>query len=139
MFPHPSGAVLTLTRAELHHRIDKATKRVAQDYQKSLKGVEEVKTKINDLELAAINGGSAKKDRLKSALDLLIQLTDSITFESDRAWDEYQKLEHDCKIEAYEPPELNDLRGLCKKTEEFATDLLCYSLAHFKKGAYQDS
>jgi len=128
-----------LTRAELHHRIGKATKRITQNYQKSLKGVEEVKTKINDLELAAVNGGSAKKNQLKSALDLLIQLTDSMTFESGRAWDEFQKLEHDCKIEAYEPPELNDLRGLCKKTEEFATDLLCYSLAHFKKDAYQDS
>jgi len=127
-----------LTRAELHHRIDKATKRITQNYQKSLKGVEEVKTKINDLELAAINGGSANKNQLKSALDLLIQLTDSMTFESDRARDEYQKLEHECKIESYEPPELNDLRGLCKKTEEFATDLLCYSLAHFKKDAYQD-
>jgi hypothetical protein len=116
--------------------MDKAARRIAQNYQKSLKRVEEVKTKINDLELAVINGGSAKKNRLKSALDGLIQLTDSITFESGRAWDEYEKLEHDCKVEAYEPPELNELRGLCKKTEEFATDLLCYSLAHFKKGAY---
>jgi hypothetical protein len=131
--------VLTLTTVELHHRIDKAARRIAQNYQKSLKTVEEVKTKINDLELAAINGRPAKKNRLKSALDALIQLTDSITFESGRAWDEYEKLEHDCKVEAYEPPELNDLKGLCKKTEEFATDLLCYSLAHFKKGAYQDS
>jgi hypothetical protein len=129
----------TLTRVELHDRIHEATKRIAQDYQKSLKEVEEAKTKINDLELTVADGGSAKNNQLKSALDVLIQLTDSITFESGRVWEEYEKLEHDCKVEAYEAPELSDLRGLCKKTEEFATDLLCYSLAHFKKSAYQDT
>jgi hypothetical protein len=129
----------TLTRVELRDRIHEATKRITQNYQKGLKEVEEAKAKINDLELTLTDGGSAKNSRLKSALDVLIQLTDSITFESGRAWAEYQKLEHDCKVEACEPPELNELRGLCKKTEEFATDLLCYSLAHFKKSAYQDS
>jgi molybdenum-dependent DNA-binding transcriptional regulator ModE len=128
-----------MTRVELHHRIDKAARKIAHSYQKSLKEVQEVKTKINDLELAVMDGGSAKSNRLKFALDSLIQLTDSITFESGRAWEEYEKLEQECKVEAYEPPEMNDLRGLCKKTEEFATDLLCYSLAHFKRGAYQDS
>jgi hypothetical protein len=129
----------TLTKAELRDRIHEATKRIARNYQKGLKEVEEANTKINDLELAVTDGGSTKNSRLKSALDVLIRLTDSISFESGRAWEEYEKLEHDCKVEAYEPSELNHLRGLCKKTEEFATDLLCYSLAHFKKSAYQDS
>jgi peptidoglycan hydrolase CwlO-like protein len=129
----------TLTRVKLCDRIHEATKRIMQNYQKGLKEVEEAKTKINDLELTVTEAGSAENNRLKSALDVLIQLTDSITFESGRAWEEYQELEHDCKAEAYQSPELNELRGLCKKTEEFATDLLCYSLAHFKKSAYQDT
>lgn len=123
----------TLTRVELGDRIEQATRKIAQNYQKGLKEVEEAKTKINDLELTAVDTGSAENNRLNSALDLLMQLTDSIIFESGRAWEEYEKLEHGCKVEGHEPPELNDLRELCKKTEEFATDLLCYSLAHFRR------
>jgi hypothetical protein len=122
-----------LMKVELRDRIDEATRRIAQNYQKALKEVEQVKTKINDLELTAIDSGSASRDRLNSALDMLIQLTDSMIFESGRAWDEYEKLEHDCNADGYESSELNGLRELCKKTEEFATDLLCYSLAHFKR------
>ena len=120
-------------KVELRDRIDEATRRIAQNYQKALKEVEQVKTKINDLELTVIDSGSANRDRLNSALDMLIQLTDSMIFESGRAWDEYEKLEHDCNADGYESSELNGLRELCKKTEEFATDLLCYSLAHFKR------
>jgi hypothetical protein len=126
-------------KVELRDQIDEETKRIWRNYRKSLREVEEVKTKINDLEIAVVDGGSAKHSQLKSALNVLIQLTDSVTFESGRAWEEYERLEHDCNAERCEPPELNDLREVCKKTEEFATDLLCYSLAHFKKGAYQDS
>jgi hypothetical protein len=122
-----------LTRVELGDRIEEATRRVAQNYQKGLREVEEAKTKINDLELAAVDSRSAKNNRLNSALDVLMQLTDSMIFESGRVWEEYEKLEHDCKVEGHEPPELNDLKELCRKTEEFATDLLCYSLAHFRR------
>jgi hypothetical protein len=120
-------------KVELRDRINEATRRIAQNYQKALKELEQVKTKINDLELTVIDSGSANRDRLNSALDMLIQLTDSMIFESGRAWDEYEKLEHDCNADGYEISELNGLRELCKKTEEFATDLLCYSLAHFKR------
>ena len=126
-------------KVELRDRIDEATRKIAQNYQKALKEVERVKTKINDLELTVIASGSANRDRLNSALDMLIQLTDSMIFESGRAWDEYEKLEHDCNADGYESSELNGLRELCKKTEEFATDLLCYSLAHFKRKVASNS
>jgi hypothetical protein len=122
-----------LTRAGLGDRIEEATRRIAQSYQKGLKEVEEAKTQINDLELTAVDSGSIKNNRLDSALDLLMKLTDSMIFESGRAWDEYEKLEHDCKVDECESSDLDGLRELCKKTEEFATDLLCYSLAHFKR------
>lgn len=98
-----------------------------------MKDVEEAKTKMNDLELAGVDSRSAKNNQLNSALGRLMQLTDSIIFESGRVWEEYGKLEHDCRVEGHEPPELNDLKEICKKTEEFATDLLCYSLAHFRR------
>ena len=120
--------------AELRDQIDEATRRIAQNYQKGLKEVEEAKAKINDLELTAIDSGSANSDRLNCALDMLIRLTDYVISESGRAWDEYEKLEHDCRVDECEPSELDGLREVCKKTEEFATDLLCYSLAHFRKG-----
>jgi hypothetical protein len=123
----------TLRTAELGDRIEEATRRTTQNYQKGLKEVEEEKTKINDLELATVDSGSAKNIRLNSALDVLMQLTDSIILESGRVWEEYEKLEHDCKVEGHEPPELNDLKEVCRRTEEFATDLLCYSLAHFRR------
>ena len=122
-----------MTTGELGDRIEQATRKIAENYQKGLKEVEEAKTKINDLELAAVDSGSAKNKQLNSALDQLMQLTDSIIFESGRVWEEYEKLEHDCKVKGHEPPELNDLKEQCKKTEEFATDLLCYSLAHFRR------
>jgi hypothetical protein len=123
----------TLTRVELSDRIEEAKRRVAQNYQKGLREVEQAKTKINDLQLAAVDSGSAKNIRLNSALDALMQLTDSMVFESGRVWEEYEMLQRDCKVEGHEPPELNDLKELCRKTEEFATDLLCYSLAHFRR------
>jgi len=128
-----------LMKVELRDRIGVAARRIAQNYQKALKEVEEVKTRINDLELTVIDSGPANKSRLNSALDMLIQLTDSMIFESGRAWDEYEKLEHDCNADGYESSELNGLRELCKKTEEFATDLLCYSLAHFKREGASNS
>jgi hypothetical protein len=57
--------------------------------------------------------------------------------ESQRAWEVFRALERDCGIGASEPvgvnTQMNALRDLCKKTDEFATDLLCYSLAHFKR------
>jgi hypothetical protein len=123
----------TLTRAELGPRIEEVARGIAQDYQKGLKEVGEAKARINNLELAAMESGSAGTNQLNSALDALMQLTDSMIFENERAREEYEKLEHDCKVEGHEPSELNNLRELCKKMEDFATDLLCYSLAHFRR------
>jgi arginine/lysine/ornithine decarboxylase len=122
---------------ELQARIDKTTREIAQSYGKALKAVEELKTKINDLELSISDKEYAKTsedmDQLNSAVDTLNKLTDSLILRSGRAWEEFEQLEHDCKISAFEPAGLNGLRDLCKKTEQFAADLLCYSLALFKR------
>jgi chromosome segregation ATPase len=131
-------ACTTLTGvAKLQGRIEKATERIAQNFDKALKEVEELKTKINDLELSISDSGygkrSADMNQLNSAMDMLNKVTDSMISESERAWEEYKKLERDCKTDASEPSELNGLRDLCKKTEKFAADLLCYSLARFKR------
>jgi len=126
-----------LTAVELQNRINEATKEVARNYQKALKELGELKTKINGLELVIADNVYGKTsgdvDKLNFALDELFNLTDFMIAESERAREEYEKLEHDCRIDASEPLGLKDLRDLCKKTDEFATDLLCYSLAHFKR------
>lgn len=122
---------------ELQGRIDKTTREIAESHRKALKEVDELKRKINELELSISDKGYAKTredmDQLNSALNMLNRLTDSLILGSGRAWEEYRKLEYDCKMSAFEPAELKGLRDLCKKTEEFAADLLCYSLARFKR------
>jgi len=129
------GALIEV--AELQGGIDKATREIAQSYQKTMKSVEELKKQINGLELTISDKGHAKTseemDQLDSALGMLNELTDSLILGSGRAWEEYGRLEQDCRMNAFEPTGLNDLRDLCKKTEEFAADLLCYSLARFKR------
>jgi hypothetical protein len=126
-----------LATIDFQYRIEKAAKEIAESYQKGLREVEELKTKIIDLELTIIGDGHAKTpgdfERLRSALDVLTKLTDSIIAESDGAWEEYRKLEHECEIEAIEPLQLSGLKDICEKADEFATDLLCYSLAHFRR------
>ena len=122
---------------ELQSRIDKATREITQDFDKTLKAVGGLKRKINELELNISNKEYEKTreemDQLDSALDMLNKFTDSLILGSGKAWEEYKKLEHDCKISAFEPAGLKGLSDLCKKTEQFAADLLCYSLARFKR------
>jgi chromosome segregation ATPase len=130
-----------LIASELQSRINWATKQTEQNYQIALGELRELKTKINDLELVIVDNAYAKrsgdKEELDSALDNLIKFTDFMISESERAWEEYRTLERDCRIGASEPSDVNAqmkaLRDLCTKTDEFATDLLCYSLAHFKR------
>ena len=126
--------------SELQNRINRAVKETEQKYQNALRELGELKKKINDLELAVVDDANAKtgqdKERLDSAMDKLIKLTDFMISESERAWEEYRTLERDYRIGAPEPPveaQMKTLWGLCKKTDELATDLLCYSLAHFKR------
>ena len=127
--------------SELQNRIKRATKETEQNYQVALGDLRELKTKINDLELVIADSAYAKtsgdEDKLDSAMDKLIKFTDFMISESERAWEEYRTLERDCRVSASEPSgvnaQMNALRDLCKKTDEFATDLLCYSLARFKR------
>ena len=124
-----------LIAVELQSRIDKAIKEVAQTYQKTQKRLGELKTQINELEIRITDNLYAKTsgdtDTLNSALNELIKLTDFMIAESESASEEYERLEHDMDIS--EPSGLKELKDLCKKTDQFATDLLCYSLAHFKR------
>jgi hypothetical protein len=58
-------------------------------------------------------------------------LTDFQILGSKNAWEEYRKLENYCKQFAFHSVELDNLKVVCKKMEELAADLLCYSLGRF--------
>ncbi len=130
-----------MTTSELQNRINRAVKETERKYQNALEELGELKKEINDLERVIVNDAQARtgedKEQLDSAIDKLIKFTDFMISESERTWEEYRTLERDCRIGAPEPSVVNAqmkaLWGLCKKTDELATDLLCYSLAHFKQ------
>jgi len=123
--------------AELQRQIDKAIRDMEKNYGKAIKEVEKIKANLNELERIISEKGDAKTiedmDKLNSTVEMLNRLSDSLILESERAWEEYKKLEHDCKIRELEPVGLDRLKVLCKKNERLAADLLCYSLAHFKR------
>ena len=122
---------------ELRIRIENATRDVEKSYRKTLGKVSTLKEKMNKLEQSASRNSSAKTrkdfDSLNSAIESLNRLTDSQILKSKKAWNKCKKLEQDCKEQRSELPELDNLRALCKKMEELAADMLCYSLGHLKQ------
>jgi uncharacterized protein with PhoU and TrkA domain len=120
----------------LEARIEKTSSRTANDYKKALKTVKELKNMMNQLERNISQKEQAGTDGDLSALDLTLKrlnrFSDSLILRSKKAWKEFRKLERDCKLYGLEPVQLDDLLIACKKTEELAADLLCYSLAQFK-------
>jgi DNA repair exonuclease SbcCD ATPase subunit len=120
---------------KLEARIEKARSQTEKDYEKALKKVKKLKDTMNELEQNIMQ----KKQRtfhdleaLRSAIRRLNRLTDSEIMRSRSAWEEYRKLEQDCKKLEVRSVELDNLRVSCKKMEELAADLLCYSLGRFE-------
>ena len=123
--------------AELKAQIDEATMRMGDSYGRALKAVGKLKEKMNELELR-ISGerppeSSEDIDELSSTIERLDRFTDSLILRSKRAWEEYGRLEHECKIQAFEHTRIEDLKAICEKSEQLAADLLCYSLGYFKR------
>ena len=123
--------------AELQVQIDTAISDLEKDYEKAVKVVKKLKDKMNELELKISDQISPKangdSDKLNSAIKRLDTFNDSLILKSARAWEEYEKLEHDCKTYAFESTRLNDLRAQCQNMERLARDLLCYSLGFFRR------
>jgi pyruvate formate-lyase activating enzyme-like uncharacterized protein len=121
---------------ELQNRIERTRKQTEREYAEVLTEVEKLKNKMNRLEQ-----GISKEDQVATTLDSnsldlaiksLNELTDSQILRSKKAWEEYRKLETYCKQYAPQLVELDNLKVLCKKMEELAADLLCYSLGRFE-------
>ena len=119
---------------ELRARIEDTERRIQRDYRKTLEKVQKLKDQMNSLEQQAPR---TSLNALNSAIKRLNELTDSHIMQSKKAWEEYRKLEEECKQYALRPAQLDELRVICKKTEELAADLLCYSLARFKQNEQQ--
>jgi len=121
---------------ELKNQIENAIKHTELDYAEALEAVERLKNKMNKLEQDISKKGQTAATMDSNFLDFTIkslnELTDSQILRSKKAWEEYRKLEADCKQDSLQPIELDNLKILCKKMEELAADLLCYSLGRFK-------
>jgi len=122
---------------ELGARIEIATRNVKEDYEKAVGTVGILKEKMNELEqrIGQETPEEASRDMgsLRSAIDSLERLTDSEILKSKAAWKKYEELKHECEKHALTPPQLEELRTLCKRTEQLAADLLCYSLGLLKQ------
>jgi hypothetical protein len=126
---------------KIQSQIDKEVRDIRKSYMKALRSVEKIKEKMNRLELKVSHNESstgADRNALDSAIEDLNKVTDFQISESERAWVKYQQLERDCKIYGFEPAGLNELKAQCKKYDELASNLLCYSLAHFKRKTDND-
>ncbi len=123
--------------SELRGRIDEAKKYVDRALARSLKQVRKLKEEAYRLELNI----SMKKERptardteeLWSATDRLDRFSDLLIKQTKTSWELYESLTRDCETVNFSSPELDNLRVSCKRMEQFAADLLCYSLGRSKR------
>jgi hypothetical protein len=120
---------------ELRARIEETGRQIQRDYRETLEKVQKLKNNMNELEQH--NPKTRGLKALDSAIKRLNRLTDSQILRSKKAWEEYRKLEQECKQCASCPVQLDGVRAICKKTEELAADLLCNSLARFEQSERQ--
>lgn len=120
---------------KLRARIEETGRQIQENYRKTLETVQKLKNQMNKLEQQTPKAQSSKA--LNLAIKRLNRLTDSQIMRSKKAWEDYRKLEQQCRQPAVCPVQLDNLRAVCKKTEELAADLLCYSLARFKQSEQQ--
>jgi hypothetical protein len=122
---------------KLLFQIEETKRKVEEDHGVALKTVAENKKRMNELERRISQKKPEEKKEylnyLKSAIDSLDRLTDSQIIKSKETWKKYEELKHDCERQSLQPPQLDELRILCKKTEQLAADLLCYSLGFLKQ------
>jgi arginine/lysine/ornithine decarboxylase len=120
---------------ELGARIEEAERQIQRDYRKTLEKVKKLKNQMNKLEQQTPRTQGLKI--LDVVIKRLNRLSDSQIMRSKKAWEEYRKLEQECRQGALCPVQLDNLRAVCKKTEELAADLLCYSLGRFQQNQRQ--
>ena len=123
---------------QLRVRVENATKEIEEDYNRIRQTVQTLKQKMNEIEQRlsqkkTTKGTNEDTKSLRAVMKSLDRLTDRQILKSKVAWKKYEQLKHNCRTHASDLPELEELRVLCKKTEQLAADLLCYSLGFVKR------
>jgi len=110
--------------------IEVTARGIKENYEVDVRTVGELKGRMNELELEM-----SKKENMENkdgclafARKELNRLTDSTILRSKEAWKKYEALKQDCETQAFESAQLDELWMWCKKAEQLAADLLCYSL-----------
>lgn len=125
-------ATLLTESDKLRVRIENTTRDLEADYQRTLKTVARLKENMNSLEqrISQEKPEEAQEDMntLRSERESLDKLTDSLILKSKEAWKKHEELNQRCKTQSLKLSQLDELQTTCKKTEQLAADLLCYSL-----------
>jgi hypothetical protein len=128
---------------QLGVRIEDTARKVREDYEKALRTVGMLKEKMNELErrVGQKKPEEAREDliSLTFAVDSLERFTDSEILKCKEAWKKYEELKRECESHALAHPQLDELQTVCKKTEQLAADLLCYSLGLIKQKSTEKS
>lgn len=124
--------------SELQTEIEEAINDLKKSYEEAMKTVKILKNRINQLEQAGNEKSPVESDdhmkELNSAIERLDEFIDSWILKSADAWNKYRMLEKESMtMQLSELARMNDLKNLCKQSEQLAKDLLCYSLAHLKQ------
>jgi hypothetical protein len=130
-------ATLLTESDKLRVRIENTTRGLEADYQRTLKTVAGLKEKMNSLEqrISKKKPNEAHEDMnsLRSERQSLDKLTDSLILKSKEAWKKHEELNQLCKTQRLKLSQLDELQTTCKKTEQLAADLLCYSLGMLER------
>lgn len=100
-----------------------------KSYEKAIETVAVLKQETRDLELCM----SEEACLATEDADRLDAFTDFLILESARAKRKCERLERKCRVQAFEPTGLKDLKTLCEQEEQLAKDLLCYSLGRLRR------
>jgi len=123
--------------AQVRSSIEEELRKLRRDFEKAVDTVENLKKITNELErrltLEEPEEAQTDSSSLESALNSIEELTDSEILGSKAAWKEYNELKHECQQHDLKIEQLDELEILCKRKEQFAADLLCYSLGRLKQ------
>ena len=122
---------------EFERRIEKTIKDSERNHNETIDNVRELKDRISELEISISEKGNAENSKetheLNSLEEKLNASLDSLILRSEAEWEDYRRLEQESKARGFDPARLEAFKAICKKTEELAKDLLCYSLGRFRR------
>jgi hypothetical protein len=124
-------------KIDLEIRVASAIRETRENYDAAMAAVERVKEEMNRLERRITEDGMGENARDMASLSSLTsrfnELADSQILESKMAWQRYEELKREGGTQAMAVPRLSEFYDACKKTQQLAADLTCYSLGNPKR------